>query len=1532
MHRSPPRSGGVTRIPPSLASCLLAVICWPAVSAGGLDVPQPVGPYFNDVFPVSAPGSATGWTTENAFPNLSFVDPMWLAEIPGTSGLLVVGKSGTIWRFENDPAVTQAEVVEVLDWTAKTEFSEDQGFYRLCFHPGFNVPGSPGENQVFVTYSARAVEGVNDDDRTYWRLSRFTWLPESGTIDPASESVLINQYDPHRWHNGGGIFFDQNPGEGYLHVIAGDASEWVDVNNNTQRINQGLVSGLFRIDVDYQPGSARSHAIRRQPVEDPAWNKPPEWPASSTQGYGIPNDNPWLDPAGGVLEEFFALGFRSPHTMHFDPPTGDIYVGDVGQGTREELSRIRKGDNAQWSYQEGAVAGPRAKPGVLIGSDQPPLHDYGRDQGDSIIGGMRYRGTKWDALLGGKVIFGDHVRGKVWTATLDSGGGAPVVEEIVAGLPTGNKAGLANFCGDSAGEVYLMCLNGTNQAGGTIRKLAAAGVSIEPPPLLSQTGVFTDLATLATAPGVIPYDVANPLWSDGAAKKRWIILSNDGAHDSHHEDIVFSEEGNWLFPAGTVLVKHFEIGTDENNPAAVKRLETRFLVCTEGGGKYGVTYKWNEAGSDASLLSGGLLESYDVALAGGGTETRNWTYPSRADCLLCHTAAAGQALGVRTHSLNRDFHYPLTGRTANQLETFNDLGMFDRTLTATELANFIEARAIDDETAPIEHRVRSYLDSNCSHCHQPGATVGFFDARLGTPLNVQGLINGVIQGHFVLGPDGRYLKPGDPDLSALHVRMANVGNGVAMPPIAKNVVDQQAVDLLQEYLESLTEPEFEVTPSPQARYVMLTSYTDWPGYEFTAVGEFSVLDGNGSPIPVSEQSIEFVTSEELDEAFYPAERIIDGNPSTFWHTRWSGVNPPGMPHVIGIDLGSVRPVGGYIYTPRQSFAGAPPTDRNGRIKDYDVHYGNDTLNWTQMDSGTWPDNWDVQRFDGHVGIRQARCQIAGPVAPVQGPFDVTIVFDMDVSDFDAGDIQVDGGAVSGLRGKGYYYVARIKPADAAVSVGVAANVANLDGMGNRASTVLDFVYEDLTPPVPVFSDMPERITGPFQMWLIFDEAVTGLDASDFTLGNAVLDSIGIDGTAFLLSFTPVAAGPVKVELNAGAVSDMAGHPMGEGTSATGVYFPGILARNAADFSYLGGGMQLVDDAAAPGGKYVALPDGAFPANATLPVTTQHRAEYGFVVPQAGQWLLRGMIRPPNSAGDSFWIEIDGNQAAGTVYQWDVSPTGSAYVWDHLNNSLAVDPVVLDLTAGAHTVTVYGREDGTRLGRLELESVRPLAELTGPMGIVSGPFQASLVFSEDVTGLDAGDFSVTGAEVAAVEGSGASYTVTLVPGGPAITVSLPENATIDAGGAGNFGSNAIEVVARSAYLLWAMGHGVDGTLSGQLADDDGDGLETLIEFAFNLDPTRSDRRVYQPEQVPGSGLPRMIVSPGPGLSLQYLRRKDGGLTYTPQFGSSPGEFADATGFPSVESIDATWERVTIADPAGPGTARRFGRVVVTMSTP
>ena len=182
----------------------------------------------------------------------------------------------------------------------------------------------------------------------------------------------------------------------------------------------------------------------------------------------------------------------------------------------------------------------------------------------------------------------------------------------------------------------------------------------DPPALLSQTGAFSDVATLTPAAGVVTYQVNAPLWSDGAAKQRWMALPNDGVHNSPSEKITFKPEGNWKFPAGTVFIKHFELPVDDANPAVRRRLETRFYIIPTSGEPFGFTYKWRADNSDAELMPAGLDEQIDIATVGGGTRQETWTYPGHSDCRFCHNGNADYILGVKHWQLNVDMTYPLT--------------------------------------------------------------------------------------------------------------------------------------------------------------------------------------------------------------------------------------------------------------------------------------------------------------------------------------------------------------------------------------------------------------------------------------------------------------------------------------------------------------------------------------------------------------------------------------------------------------------------------------------------------------------------------------------------------------------------------------------------------------------------------------------------------------------------------------------------------------------------------------------------------
>jgi uncharacterized repeat protein (TIGR03806 family) len=322
------------------------------------------------------------------------------------------------------------------------------------------------------------------------------------------------------------------------------------------------------------------------------------------------------------------------------------------------------------------------------------------------------------------------------------------------------------------------------------------------PKLLSQTGAFRDVATLTPEDDLVPYELNVPFWSDGADKARWACIPPG-------ELIHFSPAGEWSFPEGAIFVKHFEIATDETNPTLKRRLETRLLVCDGSGGVYGVTYKWRADNSDADLLETNLTEDIAIKTA-TGVRTQPWYYPSRADCLTCHTANAGFVLGVKTRQLNREMKYP-DGKTENELEAWKNHGWLDADFSAADLKRFPSLARPDDTLRSLEDRARAYLDANCANCHRPEGTVAEFDARYDTPLAEQKIIGG----HVLLDQriDGaRVVAPHDVWRSILLLRVDTV-EAYKMPPLARNTADERGAKQLRDWIESLPGPP--VLPPPE---------------------------------------------------------------------------------------------------------------------------------------------------------------------------------------------------------------------------------------------------------------------------------------------------------------------------------------------------------------------------------------------------------------------------------------------------------------------------------------------------------------------------------------------------------------------------------------------------------------------------------------------------------------------------------------------------------------------------------------------
>lgn len=407
----------------------------------------------------------------------------------------------------------------------------------------------------------------------------------------------------------------------------------------------------------------------------------------------------------------------------------------------------------------------------------------------------------------------DHVTFYANNTTLGTLSNAPYVFTA-----TGLAAGAYNFTAvavDGSGLAGTSApVNVTITAGSglpyglTVRPLAPAFYNMPStfngalPARLSQTGVFADVPSLTPATGLLPYAPNTPLWSDGALKSRWMAVPYSGGLDTPAQQITFAPTGEWSFPAGSIFVKNFTLLTDETNSSApARRLETRLLVREPSGAVYGVTYKWRADNSDADLLTNSLSEGILITNA-TGVRTQTWYYPSPADCLTCHTPAANYVLGVKTRQLNGSFPYPSSGVTDNQLRTLNRLGMLNPSLNEAAIPGYSQMVSITNQSASLVNRFRSYIDANCAQCHRPGGNGPTFDARYDTPLTNQNIINANVLGN--LGYDNAHVvTPRDIWRSMLFQRADSLDSLVKMPPLARNVVDSNAMAVVTAWINSL---------------------------------------------------------------------------------------------------------------------------------------------------------------------------------------------------------------------------------------------------------------------------------------------------------------------------------------------------------------------------------------------------------------------------------------------------------------------------------------------------------------------------------------------------------------------------------------------------------------------------------------------------------------------------------------------------------------------------------------------------------
>lgn len=313
---------------------------------------------------------------------------------------------GRILVFPDQPDAVESNLFMDLSDRVSQGHNEE-GLLGLAFDPGFR------DNDYFYVYYS-----ASNPRRS--ALSRFTAGDnDSSPADNGSELVIMEIPQPAGNHNGGQLAFGP---DGYLYLGLGDGGRGGDPFGNGQNVDT-LLGSILRIDVA---------------------------DASDARGYAVPPDNPLVGVAG-ARPEIWAYGLRNPWRFSFDSQTGDLWAGDVGQNSWEEIDLIERGLNYGWNLMEGAHCfSPREN--CDRSNLQLPLAEYGRAEGCSVTGGSVYRGSALPSLAG-VYVFGDFCSGKIWGLRYD---GESVIE---ARLLVDSSLMITSFAVDQAGNLYVLSRN-----------------------------------------------------------------------------------------------------------------------------------------------------------------------------------------------------------------------------------------------------------------------------------------------------------------------------------------------------------------------------------------------------------------------------------------------------------------------------------------------------------------------------------------------------------------------------------------------------------------------------------------------------------------------------------------------------------------------------------------------------------------------------------------------------------------------------------------------------------------------------------------------------------------------------------------------------------------------------------------------------------------------------------------------------------------------------------------------------------------
>lgn len=698
-------------------------------------------------------------TFAKAFPNLEgeFSTIGLMRSRIGASGPVrwfMVDRRGRVYTFTSANAsrsglaadgVTPVEQIEqFVVLTEALSPGAEGGLLGAALDPEFGLRDDA--NFIYVHYTT-----VADTNK----VVRFRVARQRDAWAIVEQQIIFETISGGGNHWGGDLKFGP---DGYLYISLGDGG------------------GGFDPTMAQKPSWLRGKILRIDP--------------RGHAGYVIPPGNPYATEAkcGGLdyaallartapCPEIFASGFRNPYRISFDRETSKLWVGDVG-ATKEEIDQVVIGKNYGWTVCDGILPTTGCPPAIANTGFTAPVAVFREGTPVSVTGGYVYRGTALG--LAGAYIFAEVYTGRIHIIDepykyLDAQGNPSTVYEhpettdpLAAALPRFRIVPgltvpyLVSFAEDEFGELYAITL--ANDVGGAVLKLVptTAQPADTIPERLSLTGCVDPAHPSEPAPGMIPYEINAPFWSDGADKARFLAIP-DGTK------ISVAADGDFTLPEDSVVMKHFRLHG--------KLVETRLFVRHTDGTWAGYTYVWREDGSDA-----------DRANPIGETRLREgqlWRYPSRAGCMSCHSVEAGFTLGLESRQLDRVAHYASTNRDANQLATLAHIGMFETPPPA------LEAFAEPSGSADVATRARVYLHTNCAPCHRGSDRYPnlFYD----TPSADRHLCDAV-----------PLVVPGSPEASPLHQILVDPDVTRRMPQGGGNLIDAEGAALVADWIRGAT--------------------------------------------------------------------------------------------------------------------------------------------------------------------------------------------------------------------------------------------------------------------------------------------------------------------------------------------------------------------------------------------------------------------------------------------------------------------------------------------------------------------------------------------------------------------------------------------------------------------------------------------------------------------------------------------------------------------------------------------------------